>query len=770
MWNGEYVSRKLGLVIPDDQPNFKELLGIALRKNPKRAHLLVSKVLGKHIPVEPDVAINAANTMADQIAETADTSKALTVFGYAETATCLGALVADRLLDTHDVSYIHSTRYPIHGSVEYGSFEEAHSHATSHHITPNDSMILDDTNRDIVLVDDELTTGNTIMNTIRLFESHKHHEHYYIATLTDMRTTAAMANFAKFEAELGITVTVVSLLSTELTVPVGSVSIAGILIAQLKTLPDLSSNLQGETSFRHHTHKTPLASLGLDSKDFVSLHATAASIGDSIPLESNSKVLVLGLEEDMFLSLLVAEKIRARGIEADFSSTTRSPVITFDDPSYAIKNRIRYTVKDDEAPRYDYNIHEKDYKKVIIVTNEEELGRSDDLIDTLNKEFNEVHIALIEDLNNQLAEPLTAETGFSSYSSKDVKWLLKDLSDVELEAPLEEREENVQSGAAHYAESLPIEYLPTDEYQELFVESLQMNKTKLAEAVGLVSERIYELRESSPVLVSLARGGTPVGALIKRYLEKAYKKEIPHYSISIVRGKGIDINALKYIATHHDPSQVMFVDGWTGKGAITNELNSALSQLFGDTGMHFNSELAVLADPGSCTSVYGTREDYLIPSACLNSTVSGLVSRTVLNDQFIGENDYHGAKFYPHFVNEDKSNLFLDEVSDEFTNDLFMYCSAKNATTVGDKPDWSGWKAVEALKEEFNLPHVNLVKPGVGETTRVLLRRIPWLILVNPAATHSLSHILMLAKERNVQVVEREGLPYSCVGIIKPLQ
>ena len=44
--------------------------------------------------------------------------------------------------------------------------------------------------------------------------------------------------------------------------------------------------------------------------------------------------------------------------------------------------------------------------------------------------------------------------------------------------------------------------------------------------------------------------------------------------------------------------------------------------------------------------MFGTREDYLIPSACLNSTVSGLVSRTVFNTDHIGPDDFHGAKFY----------------------------------------------------------------------------------------------------------------------------
>ncbi|CAM5718597.1 Phosphoribosyltransferase OS=Streptomyces tendae OX=1932 GN=F3L20_25325 PE=4 SV=1 [Streptomyces tendae] len=58
----------------------------------------------------------------------------------------------------------------------------------------------------------------------------------------------------------------------------------------------------------------------------------------------------------------------------------------------------------------------------------------------------------------------------------------------------------------------------------------------------------------------------------------------------------------------------MFVDGWTGKGAITRELAQAVEafeKAEGVTG--FDPEIAVLADPGSCVRTYGTREDYLIP-------------------------------------------------------------------------------------------------------------------------------------------------------------
>ena len=767
MWNGKFVADSLNLEVPNNQPEFQALLGMALRKNKKRAHLLVSTVLGKHIPVAPSKAIASANVMADEIVAKSSESQKFTVFGYAETATCLGAIVAHRLSVTHDVIYLHSTRYPVAGSTEYGSFEESHSHATSHHITPSDASMLNDPERSIVLVDDEVTTGDTIMNTIRLLESHSHHEEYFIATLTDMRTKKDLDRFVEFEKEMGITVQVVSLLATHLVIPDGSVEKAQPIIERLKNVSESGKGLRGVISGSDHSYNVPSLTLGLSSAGFVELARTACAVASEIPLEQQERVLVLGLEEDMFFPMLVANEMNKQGFITDFSSTTRSPVITHDDPSYAINSRIRYHVIDDSEPRYAYNIHKEDYAKVILITNKTESKRAKELLVELLGEFASVHLAFLTGEEPALAAPLSGEAGFSSYSGADVQWLLKDISEADLEAPLEEREEAVQAGTSHYSESLPVEYLPTDEYQQLFLESLETNKTKIAEAVGVVAEKVYEIRNGQPVLVSLARGGTPVGALIKRYLNKAYGINVPHYAVSIVRGRGIDFNALKYLAKNYSPEQIIFVDGWTGKGAISKELQESVSEFFGLTGVSFSSELAVLADPGSCTNIYGTREDYLIPSACLNSTVSGLVSRTVINDDFIGDNDYHGAKYYQDFAEQDMSNLFLDQISGEFNDSLIAFCSVLNASRHVEQPTWSGWKVVDVLKAEFGISSLNLIKPGVGETTRVLLRRVPWAILINPEKVEHLQHILMLAKERNVQIIERPDLPYSCVGIIK---
>jgi hypothetical protein len=273
------------------------------------------------------------------------------------------------------------------------------------------------------------------------------------------------------------------------------------------------------------------------------------------------------------------------------------------------------------------------------------------------------------------------------------------------------------------------------------------------------------------VLVSLARAGTPVGVLMRRWARFRYGLDLPHYAVSIVRGRGIDANALRWLAAHHDPRDVVFVDGWTGKGAITRELADAVAEFEQRSGVSgFDPEIAVLADPGSCVRTYGTREDFLIPSACLNSTVSGLISRTVLRADLVGPDDFHGAKFYRELKDADVSGLFLDTVTDAFPQVRSATVAADLAELQGQdrSPTWEGWAAVERISEEYGIGDVNLVKPGVGETTRVLLRRVPWKVVARRGAGADLDHVRLLAEQRGVPVEEVDGLPYSCVGLIPP--
>ena len=364
-----------------------------------------------------------------------------------------------------------------------------------------------------------------------------------------------------------------------------------------------------------------------------------------------------------------------------------------------------------------------------------------------------------------------------SYCNEDVTFLLKDISHLVVEQDNEYRENAIQSGT-HYSEMLPIEYTPSKEYMDIFYSTLQQSKTKLASLVAILSEKIIAARGKDIVLVSLARAGTPIGILIKRYIQFKYNISVPHYSISIIRDKGIDKNALKYILKNHSSSEIQFIDGWTGKGVIQNTLKVACNEFYEEFNILLNSNLAVLSDPAHCTFIYGTREDFLIPSACLNSTVSGLISRTVLNDNFISNNDFHGTKFYSELLPVDVSNFYIDEICSCFNhideNYIFQQLNASNITEVAADIESNdtylnckGLKDIQNIKHKFNINNINLIKPGIGETTRVLLRRVPWKILVDSFENPNLKHIFKLAQEKNIPVEIYTDMCYSCCGIIK---
>lgn len=358
-----------------------------------------------------------------------------------------------------------------------------------------------------------------------------------------------------------------------------------------------------------------------------------------------------------------------------------------------------------------------------------------------------------------------------SYDKQDVTFLLRDISHISVEQSTEERERKIQSGMVHYSEMLPEEFHPSEQYMNLYNEMLEKYAKKIAASVAIVSEKIVKERGfDNFVLVSLARAGTPIGILIKRYLQLAYAINIQHYSVSIIRGRGIDEAALTYIAESHPFSTIQFVDGWTGKGAITRELQQSIAKWNTYGKKRYDANLAVLADPGHCVELYGTREDFLIPSACLNSTVSGLISRTVLNKAILAPDDFHGAKYYEHLSHVDVSNAFIEAIYTHFNESLVKTSQlAVQHFNEDSSPTWQGLNSVEHIQRQYGIQNQNHIKPGIGETTRVLLRRVPWKILVNPSAEENLSHIYLLAKERGVMIEHYSNMTYSCCGLIKEL-
>lgn len=768
----------LGLEVtaPDQPLTFENVVGIGVRNNPRRAHLLVSTLLGKHTPQRPDIIDAAARLLGtrasdalrgrpDRISEplaqlnqalehglraprtprTAD--RDVIVIGFAEAASALGAIAAQHL----GAYYICSTRTPQREA--YGHFLEAHSHAADHYLTPSDPSTLDDTTKPVILIDDELTTGHTVMNTIRALHAHAPHPQYVVATLADLRDEQSRSEMFDFVAEIGVPVSVVSLFEATVTVPADAITRAQPLLTSppeehAPTEPLRTAHTTVPFAFAGTAHErdgVPHSERLLDA---------AFDIWKDSPVQEGERVLVLGVEEDMALGLTAALALQLTGHDVHYSSTTRSPAAVRNESGYPLRDGVTFTGPDGE-PRFIYNIAERFDHIIVVSADPLYAAMLPAIARSLEGHTRMVTIATPRTLQQPLAGPT-----FGSYAPDDVKWLLKDLSGLALEVSLEDREERVQGGA-HYAESLPQEYQPSEKYMALYAAALHENAGRVAHDIAVVAHRIMAAR-TTPVLVSLARAGTPVGVLLRRYLRQFCGYEAPHYAVSIVRGKGIDANALSYIADHHDPKDVIFVDGWTGKGAITRELKDALVMHEDLTGQSFPSDVAVLADTGDCTTIYGTRDDYLIPSAALNSTVSGLVSRTVLTADLIGPNDYHGAKFYAELADADVSSAFIDTIEQHFT-DL-----DPDTIPLPVTPGWASWAEVERISDEYGIGQMNLVKPGVGETTRVLLRRVPWRILLNPDAGDTVAHIRALADARGVPIEEVPGLRFNAVGLIHP--
>ncbi|MFJ6459661.1 phosphoribosyltransferase [Streptomyces sp. NPDC091387] len=868
VWSGSWVAERLDVELVGDG-ELRELLGLALRRNPKRAHLLVSHVLGKHVPQYPSVVYGAGFELGRRVRELlgeAATRRAV-VLGYAETATGLGHAVADGL---DAAPYLHSTRRPVEGVARAGGFEESHSHATSHLLLPEDPDLLAGDAGDaadagetggvgethtsdavLVLVDDEFSTGNTVLNTIRALHERYPRNRYVIVALVDMRSPDDRGRLAEFAAEIGARIDLVARNSGTVRLPDGVLEKGQALVAAEEAAQEAQATTVGVGPHPHpHPHARPCTRVELGwpvgvpdggRHGFTPAHrdrleAALPAMADRIvaalgqgargegtalpdgPLDDGTlpdgalddrarRVLVLGFEELMYAPLRLATALEDRiGAEVRYSTTTRSPVLAVDDPGYAIRTRLVFPAHDDPADgpgdRYAYNVAGAGFDAIVAVVDSTadtpELHAPDGLLARLAPHTAQVLLAVVpsyippattpdttpaaavrpeasvaaperQEESRMLPEPLRGPA-FSSYAPDEVGWLLQDLSDTELEAPTEEREEAIQSGGAHYAESLPVEYQPSEQYQDLFRAALDLSAARIARAVGAVTETVLAERGPRPVLVSLARAGTPVGVLMRRWARHRHGVDLPHYAVSIVRGRGIDANALRWLAAHHNPADVVFVDGWTGKGAITRELAAAVAEFEDSDGTEgFNPEIAVLADPGGCVRTYGTREDFLIPSACLNSTVSGLISRTVLRSDLVGPEDFHGAKFYRELAGSDVSGHFLDTVAERFgeVTDA-VDADVKELLAADRAPTWEGWAAVERISEEYGIHDVNLVKPGVGETTRVLLRRVPWKILAKRGAGADLEHIRLLARQRGVPVEEVDALPYTCVGLIHP--
>jgi hypothetical protein len=358
-----------------------------------------------------------------------------------------------------------------------------------------------------------------------------------------------------------------------------------------------------------------------------------------------------------------------------------------------------------------------------------------------------------------------------SYAIDDVHILLKP---IEIKnTPIVEKEQLIQSGNYHYSEMITYESLPSDAYLMLFQQIFLQNRLRLASDLITLALKISQHKQGEITLISLARAGTPIGVLLKRILQQRFNRVCHHYSISIIRDKGIDTNALQYIIQHHSNlDSFTFIDGWTGKGVIAEELNKSILKFNHKNQTEISPDLYVLNDIAGVAAVTASFDDYLVPSSLLNSTVSGLISRSILNQNYLKKDDFHGCIYYQAFLEADLSQWFVDKTM--FAVDEIIDVTKKQVNFQSDrhskqKVQQQSINFIKKIKFNYNINNVNLIKPGIGEATRVLLRRAPDLLILKDITTNQTLHLVLLAKEKGVKVIEDSMMPYQAVSIIKEI-
>ncbi|HKS34340.1 MAG TPA: phosphoribosyltransferase domain-containing protein [Enterobacteriaceae bacterium] len=319
-----------------------QLFDIAERRNPKRAFLFVSKVLGRHIPVPPSVMRQAYRQLAGQFAQ--DLVGPVLVIGMAETAVGLGAGVFDTL-GHQDAVYLTSTRHPVDGEL-LCEFKEEHSHATDHLIYLPDSLEkrrrVHDA-RTLVLVDDEATTGNTFINL-----------------LSALRASGALE---KLERVVAVTLTDWSgdALRQRCPLPVESLSLVkgrwqwdADPHAPLPVMPAVNVTSRGSVPI-----------VGRQSWGRLGMIDASRDLGRHITVSAGEKVLVLGSGEFVWEPFLLAERLEAQGATVLYSSTTRSPIAT----GFAIQSAIAFTDNYGLGiPNFVYNVAHQQFDRILLCT------------------------------------------------------------------------------------------------------------------------------------------------------------------------------------------------------------------------------------------------------------------------------------------------------------------------------------------------------------------------------------------------------------------
>lgn len=341
--------------------NQETMIRIAKRdNNQKRPFLLVNPLQGKHLPVSPSQALALFQTLGRQVFASAQQTEPIFVIGFAETATAIGAgLAASAPFPVH---YIHTTR-ETHEHCEYLYFSEAHSHATEQKLVKNYLDKHLSGHAHIIFAEDEVTTGNTIENILKLL--------------------------LKTYPECQLRFSVASLLNGMSKERLEHFSAQGIDCYYLSPVPAFDyAHILSEYQYEDERRKikpeamaAPADRLYLDGfvnprlgTDTAAYLKACQALSDRLTgtlspaLSGGQQIAIIGTEECMYPGLLFGQNLELKtGCPVFFHATTRSPILPSGEKGYPVKERFQLTSFYEES-RITYLYNLKKYDKVYIIT------------------------------------------------------------------------------------------------------------------------------------------------------------------------------------------------------------------------------------------------------------------------------------------------------------------------------------------------------------------------------------------------------------------
>lgn len=330
-----------------------DLVRIAKRENnTKRGYLVVNPLQGKHISVKPSKALELFSALAKTFVNQYKNEHLLLV-GFAETATAIGAQAAIAV----GAKYIQTTR-EIVADADYLFFSEEHSHATEQKLVKNDiDSMIGEIDR-IIFVEDEVTTGNTILNIISILE--KLYSGKLCFSVASLLNGMSEENLKRFADK--------------------NISLHYLAKTDHSKYEDRADDFIGDGNY-YECMENDCGSITLlniqgkmDARRLVNaLHYEAAcnklweSVLENIGGISGNKILVVGTEEFMYPALFVGKKLEEYGNDVWCHSTTRSPIAVSMEKEYPLHNRYELrSLYDKERKTFLYDIGK--YDKVFIVT------------------------------------------------------------------------------------------------------------------------------------------------------------------------------------------------------------------------------------------------------------------------------------------------------------------------------------------------------------------------------------------------------------------